>query len=281
MEFYKIETGYFKLDGGAMFGVVPKVLWQKIYPADENNQCNLAMRSLLIKDGEKLILIDTGLGDKQEEKFIRNFGLFGDDTMEKSFAKTPFTFEDVTDVILTHLHFDHCGGVLKYNKDKTQFISVFKNAKIWCSQQQWDLAMKPNAREKASFLKENIYPILETKQLQLFDKNFFLTPNVELRLSHGHTLGLILVYINYNNKNLVFTADLLPIVAHIPAAWVMSYDTYPLVTIDEKTALLNEALEKNQTLFFQHDFYTECCTLKQTEKGIRMDNAFKFEDFVF
>lgn len=280
MELYKIETGYFKLDGGAMFGVVPKVLWQKLYPADENNQCNLAMRSLLIKDGEKLILIDTGLGDKQDEKFIHNFGLFGDDTMEKSFAKTPFTFDDVTDLILTHLHFDHCGGVLKYNHDKTQFISVFKNAKIWCSQQQWDLAMKPNAREKASFLKENIYPILETKQLKLFDKNFFLTPNVELRLSHGHTLGLILVYINYNNKNLVFTADLLPIVAHIPAAWVMSYDTYPLVTIDEKTALLNEAIEKNQTLFFQHDFYTECCTLKQTEKGIRMDKALKFEEFV-
>ena len=280
MELYKIETGYFKLDGGAMFGVVPKVLWQKLYPADENNQCNLAMRSLLIKDGEKLILIDTGLGDKQDEKFIHNFGLFGDDTMEKSFAKTPFTFDDVTDVILTHLHFDHCGGVLKYNDDKTQFISVFKNAKIWCSQQQWDLAMKPNAREKASFLKENIYPILETKQLQFFDKNFFLTPNVELRLSHGHTLGLILVYINYNNKNLVFTADLLPIAAHIPAAWVMSYDTYPLVTIDEKTALLNEALEKNQTLFFQHDFYTECCTLKQTEKGIRMDKTLKFEEFL-
>lgn len=279
MKLYKIETGNFKLDGGAMFGVVPKVLWEKQYPADENNQCNLVMRCLLVEDEDRKILIDNGLGEKQDEKFLKNFGLFGDDSLEKSLKSHGFSFEDITDVVLTHLHFDHCGGTIKYDENRN-LVPAFPNAKIWSSKQQWELALNPNKREKASYFKENLLPMQESGKLQLFEENMFLTPNVEFRLIHGHTAGQTIVYIDYNGKTVVYTADLLPLVAQIPIAWVMSYDTLPLVTLDEKKALLEEAAEKNQILFFEHDYYTECCTVKMTEKGVRLDKALKFEEII-
>ncbi|MGA3013718.1 MAG: MBL fold metallo-hydrolase [Bacteroidales bacterium] len=274
MQLYPVNTGNLKLDGGAMFGVVPKVIWSKLYPCDDNNLCNWIMRCLLIVDGERKILIDTGIGAKQSEKFFSNYYLNGDSDLDKSLALHGFTVDDITDVILTHLHFDHCGDAIRWNSDKTDYIATFKNATYYIGRKQWDWATNPNNREKASFLKENILPIKEKGRLQFIDHDCELFPGISIRLFYGHTDGQVIPFINYHGKTLVFMADLLPSAAHIPLPYVMSYDTRPLITLEEKEMFLKETVEKNFILFFEHDLYHECCSLMDTEKGVRMKEAF-------
>jgi glyoxylase-like metal-dependent hydrolase (beta-lactamase superfamily II) len=273
MKLFSINTGYFKLDGGAMFGVVPKSIWNKLNPADENNMCTWAMRCLLIQDADRLILIDTGIGTKQEEKFFAHYFLHGNDSLGKSLAAHGFTTDDITDVILTHLHFDHCGGAIK--KDGDKFVPVFKNATFWSNQRHWQNATNPNVREKASFLKENILPIQESGQLKFIETHPNDFPDgIMIRQVFGHTDAMMLPQINYNGKTILYMADLLPSAAHIPLPYVMGYDMNPLVTLNEKENFLTEALQNNYILFFEHDPTIECCTLQMTEKGIRMDKSF-------
>ena len=300
MKLYSINTGYFKLDGGAMFGVVPKSMWNKLNPADENNMCSWALRCLLIEDEGKLILIDTGMGNKQNAKFFGHYYLHGDDTLEKSLAKHGFTKDDITDVFLTHLHFDHCGGSIE--KDGDKLIPAFKNATYWSNKNHWQWATQPNAREKASFLKENILPIQESGQLKFIEVNsekaeFIseslvvskntpplstlnspLSTHLDVLIANGHTNAMMLPKINYNGKTIVFMADLLPSAAHIPLPYVMGYDMFPLTTLNEKNAFLTEAVENNYSLFFEHDLVNECCTLQITEKGVRVKEVFKLSD---
>ncbi|MBC8489878.1 MAG: MBL fold metallo-hydrolase [Bacteroidetes bacterium] len=276
MELYKIETGNFKLDGGAMFGVVPKSLWNDVYPADENNLCNWAMRCLLVVEGDRKILIDNGIGDKQDEKFLKHYYLNGDDSLEKSLAAAGYSTDDITDMVLTHLHFDHCGGSIKKTGEE-QFETTFKNAKYWISKAQWELAVNPNRREKASFLKENILPIKESGQLQLVEKDGDLSNNFYVKLFNGHTDGQIIPYIKYNGKTIVFTADLIPSAAHVPVSYIMAYDTRPLVTLKEKEKFLMEAINNDYILFLEHDIYHEFCTIHDTEKGPRVKETFSLE----
>jgi glyoxylase-like metal-dependent hydrolase (beta-lactamase superfamily II) len=289
MKLYTINTGYFKLDGGAMFGVVPKSMWNKLNPADENNMCSWALRCLLIEDEDKLILVDTGMGDKQDAKFFGHYYLHGDDTMDKSLAKHGFTKDDITDVFLTHLHFDHCGGSIVRNGEK--LVPAFKNATYWSNEKHWAWATKPNDREKASFLKENILPLQESGQLKFFDIgmnttdqsklnvwNTAISKNISFFTVSGHTDAMMLPKINYNGKTIVYMADLLPSAAHIPLPYVMAYDMFPLTTLQEKKLFLTEALENNYMLFFEHDPLIECCTLQQTEKGIRQKETFKLSE---
>ncbi len=285
MKLYSINTGYFKLDGGAMFGVVPKSIWNKLNPSDENNLCNWAMRCLLIEDDDRLILIDNGIGNKQDEKFLGHYHLNGDDSLEKSLAKLGFDKNDITDVILTHLHFDHCGGsiIKEYNELKP----AFENATYWSNEEHWNWAKFPNEREKASFLKENFIPLEEQNIVKFIEEpseqtdklsssNF--TKNINIRFANGHTKAMMLPQINYNNKTIVYMADLLPSVAHIPLPYVMAYDMFPLITLNEKKSFLKEAVENNYLLFFEHDREIECCTLHKTEKGIRQKDVFNIAD---
>ncbi|MGV3630209.1 MAG: MBL fold metallo-hydrolase [Bacteroidota bacterium] len=282
MKLYPLETGNFKLDGGAMFGVVPKTIWQKTNPADENNMCSWAMRSLLIEDGKRLILVDCGIGDKQSEKFFAHYYMFGDATLESSLRQYGFHPDDITDVFLTHLHFDHCGGAIRWNKDRTGFEPVFKNAVYWSTEKHWQWATEPNPREKASFLTENIMPILESGQLQFvnrtgnYSENVF--PGFDVFFVDGHTESMMIPHIRYQGKTLVFLADLLPSTGHIPLPYVMGYDTRPLITIQEKKLFLDKAAEQEFVLFFEHDAVNECATLQHTEKGIRLKETFKFSD---
>lgn len=278
MRLYTIDTELFKLDGGAMFGVVPKSIWHKLNPADDNNMCNWAMRCLLIEDGNKLILIDNGLGNKQDAKFFAHYYLHGNDTLNKSLVKHGFAKDDITDVILTHLHFDHCGGSI--DKIDNKLVPAFKNAIYWSNERHWEWATKPNARERASFLKENILPIQESGQLKFVpDKEGYqLFDNMRIRYVNGHTEAMMLPQINYNGKTIVFMADLLPATFHIPLPYVMAYDMFPLTTLNEKRSFLNEALDNNYILFFEHDPFTECCTLQQTERGIREKEKMKLTD---
>jgi glyoxylase-like metal-dependent hydrolase (beta-lactamase superfamily II) len=297
MKLYSINAGYFKLDGGAMFGVVPKSMWNKLNPADENNMCSWALRCLLIEDEGKLILIDNGMGNKQDAKFFGHYYLHGDDTLENSLAKHGFTKDDITDVFLTHLHFDHCGGSIERDGDK--LVPAFKNATFWSNSAHWAWATEPNAREKASFLKENILPIQESGQLKFITVNSDLSvvsnerkpvinklqthqsplsTHLQVMIANGHTDAMMLPKINYNGKTIVFMADLLPSTAHIPLPYVMGYDMFPLTTLLEKHAFLNEAVENNYILFFEHDPINECCTLQMTEKGIRVKEVFKMGD---
>jgi len=278
MKLYPIETGNLMLDGGAMFGVVPKVVWNKVYPADENNLANWSMRCLLVEDEDRLILIDNGIGAKQDEKFLRHYYLNGDDTLEKSLAKHGFTPDDVTDMILTHLHFDHCGGSIKYNEDKSGYELAFRNATYWTSRQQYEWAVQPNRRESASFLKENIIPIEESGHLKLIEAEGEILPNIRVEIYNGHTEGQVIPFINYNGKTVVFMADLLPSVAHIPLPWIMAYDTRPLITLEEKKTFFKEAVENDYILFFEHDIYNECCILEIGEKGIQKSKTFKLRD---
>ncbi len=273
MKLFAIETGNLKLDGGAMFGVVPKVMWNKVYPADENNLCNWAMRCLLIDDGERRILIDNGIGDKQDEKFLKHYYLNGDDTLEKSLAKYGYTPDDITDNILTHLHFDHCGGSIKYDENKN-LVPAFKNATYWVSKPQFEWATNPNRREKASFLKENILPIQESGQLKLVEEEGEIIPNIYAKIFNGHTEGQIIPHVNVNGKTIAFMADLLPATVHVPMPWVMSYDTKPLITLKDKERFFKEALGKNVILFFEHDLYNECASIEMTEKGVRVKETF-------
>ena len=278
MKIYPIETGNFKLDGGAMFGVVPKTIWHKTNPADSNNLIDMSMRSMLIEDGNRLILIDTGLGAKQSNKFYSYYYLFGDFSLNSSLAKHGFHRDDVTDVFLTHLHFDHCGGAIEWNTDRTILQPVFKNAKFWSNEKHWDWAVEPNPREKASFLKENINPIKESGQLNFIDNNYKDQVGFDVLFMDGHTEKQMLPMISYQGKTIVFMADLLPTIGHIPLPYVMGYDTRPLLTIKEKAAFLNEAADKEYYLFLEHDAYNELCTVKHTEKGVRLKNTHKFTD---
>lgn len=277
MKLYSINAGHFKLDGGAMFGVVPKSMWKKLNPPDENNMCNWAMRCLLIEDEGRLILIDNGMGNKQDEKFFGHYYLNGEDTLEKSLAKYGFSKEDITDVFLTHLHFDHCGGSIEIVDEK--FVPAFSNATYWSNENHWKWATMPNDREKASFLKENILPIQESGKLKFIEtkEGIEFTKNVNLRFVNGHTESMMLPQINYKDKTIIYMADLLPSVAHIPIPYVMAYDTRPLETLKEKKSFLTEALEKDYILFFEHDREIECCNLQQTEKGIRSKYTFQLE----
>ena len=285
MKLYTINTGYFKLDGGAMFGVVPKSIWNKINPADENNLCSWALRCLLIEDGDRLILVDNGNGDKQDAKFFSHYYLHGDDTLDKSLAKHGFNRNDITDVFLTHLHFDHCGGSIIREGDK--LVPTFQNATYWSNKEHWDWAVHPNDREKASFLKENILPIEESGQLKFinvaeFSDNrlgsTFFTENISVRFVSGHTQAMMLPQIKYKDKAVVFVADLLPSAGHIPIPYVMAYDMFPLTTLNEKKSFLKEAVENNYILFFEHDPKIECCDLQMTERGIRPENYCKLEE---
>ncbi|TXI88136.1 MAG: MBL fold metallo-hydrolase [Crocinitomicaceae bacterium] len=282
MTIYPLNTGNFKLDGGAMFGVVPKTLWSKTNPADENNMCNWSMRSMLIQDGNRLILIDAGIGDKQSEKFFSHYYMNGTDSLTGNLEKLGFSKDDITDVFLTHLHFDHCGGAIQWNKDRTGFEPVFKNAIYWSTENHWKWATEPNPREKASFLSENILPIQESGQLQFvnrignFTTNVF--PNFDVLFVDGHTESMMIPHIRYNGKTIVFMADLLPSTGHIPLPYVMGYDTRPLITMTEKELFLNTAAEKEFVLFLEHDSVNECCTLQQTEKGVRLKDTFRFAE---
>ena len=285
MQLYSIDTGYFKLDGGAMFGVVPKTIWNKINPADENNLCPWAMRSLLIEDGNRLILIDNGIGDKQSDKFFKHYYLHGNNSLNSSLAGCGFSPDDITDVFLTHLHFDHCGGSVTRQNDK--LLPAFKNAVYWSNQKHWNWAVYPNEREKASFLKENILPIQENGQLEFIqdgkqvDNNLPIqtfTQNISIRFVDGHTESMMLPQINYNGKTIVYMADLLPSHGHIPIPYVMAYDMFPLTTLNEKKSFLHEALANDYILFFEHDPIHECCTLHDTEKGIRPKEFFRLEE---
>lgn len=274
MKLYSINAGYFKLDGGAMFGVVPKSMWQKLNPPDEKNLCNWAMRCLLVEHDRRLILIDNGMGNKQDEKFFGHYYLNGNDTLDKSMAKQGFTKNDITDVFLTHLHFDHCGGSIEKINDK--LLPAFKNATYWSNEKHWEWATNPNDREKASFLKENILPIKESGQLKFIDvkEGAEFAKDFNIRFVSGHTEAMMLPQINYDGKTVIFMADLLPSVAHIPIPYVMAYDTRPLETLNEKKSFLTEAQQNDYILFFEHDPAIECCNLQLTEKGIRSKETF-------
>jgi len=269
MKLFSINAGYFKLDGGAMFGVVPKSMWKKLNPPDENNLCNWAMRCMLIEDDGRLILIDNGMGNKQHEKFFSHYFLNGDDTLERSLEKYGFKKEDITDVFLTHLHFDHCGGSIEKSGDA--LVPAFRNATYWSNKKHWEWAINPNDREKASFLKENILPVKESGRLKFIDAEdgIAFTKNIRVRFVNGHTDSMMLPQIQFKDRTIVYMADLLPSVAHIPVPFVMAYDTRPLETLKEKKSFLNEALQKNYILFFEHDPEIECCNLQLTEKGVR------------
>lgn len=283
MKIYPIETGNFKLDGGAMFGVVPKSLWQRTNPADANNMISMSMRSMLIADGDRLILIDTGIGNKQDDKFLGYFHLYGDFSLDASLAEYGFHRDDITDIFLTHLHFDHCGGSIQWNKDRTFLEPAFKNAKFWSNANHWQWATEPNPREKASFLKENINPMESSGQLEfikLGDSNFIKNSELgfDIFLPDGHTEKQMIPHIKYQGKTIVFMADLLPTVGHIPLPYVMGYDTRPLLTMQEKYNFLNKAADENYFLFLEHDAYNELCTVKHTEKGVRLDKTFSFKN---
>jgi len=285
MKLYSVNTGFFKLDGGAMFGVVPKSMWNKVNPADENNMCSWALRSLLIEDEKRLILVDNGMGNKQDAKFFGFYYLHGEDTLDKSLARHGFHPNDITDVFLTHLHFDHCGGSII--KEGVKLIPAFKNATYWSNKEHWNWAVHPNDREKASFLEENILPINESGQLKFLDLPAAVNSklgaiqfgeNFLVRFVNGHTQAMMLPHLKYKNKTVVFMADLLPSQGHIPIPYVMAYDMFPLTTLTEKKLFLAEAVEKDYILFFEHDPQYECCNLHHTERGIRPKDFFKLEE---
>ena len=285
MKIYPIEAGNFKLDGGAMFGVVPKTIWNKTNPSDENNLIDIAARCMLIEDGNQLILIDNGMGNKQSEKFFGYYSLWGNHSLDKSLTKYGFHRDDVTDVFMTHLHFDHCGGSVNWNATKTGYEVAFKNAKFWTNENHWEWAIKPNAREKASFLSENILPILESGQL-----NFIKKPESDFGISvelgfgifyvDGHTEKMMLPHIQCQDKTIVFCADLIPTAGHLPIPYVMGYDTRPLLTLPEKTKFLNAAVEKNYYLWLEHDAHNQIITVENTEKGFRLKEVFNMEDIL-
>ena len=278
MKLHSIETGFFKLDGGAMFGVVPKSIWNKLNPADDNNMCNWAMRCLLVETDNRLVLIDNGLGDKQDEKFFSHYYLNGDDSLQKSLNKAGFSEKDITDVFLTHLHFDHCGGSVKWNNERTGYELTFPNATYWSNEKHWKTATQPNAREKASFLKENILPIQESGRLKFLKEGEELLPGFKTFFVYGHTEAMMLPVIQYKGRTVVYCADLIPSSGHIPIPYVMAYDMNPLITLEEKSKFLKEAVQEDYILFFEHDPKTECCSLQATERGPRAKEMMKIAD---
>jgi glyoxylase-like metal-dependent hydrolase (beta-lactamase superfamily II) len=285
MKLYSIETGNFKLDGGGMFGVVPKTIWNKTNPADANNLIDIAARCLLIEDGKRLTLIDTGMGNKQSEKFFGYYSLWGTHSLDKSLAKYGFHRNDITDVFLTHLHFDHCGGCVQWNAAKTGYELAFKNAKYWTNENHWQWATKPNIREKASFLSENILPIQESGQLHFIKSpETDFTQKSELGFGiyfvDGHTEKMMIPHIQYQDKTICFMADLIPTVGHLPLPYVMGYDTRPLLTMPEKAKFLNAAADNNYYLFMEHDAHNEIITVQHTEKGVRLNEVLKCHEIL-
>jgi len=283
MKLYQINSGNFKLDGGAMFGVVPKSIWQKTNPADANNMIDIAANCLLIEDGQRLILIDAGMGHKQSDKFFGYYHLWGNDTLEKSLASYGFHQDDITDVFLTHLHFDHCGGAIEWNNDHTGYEPAFKNARFWSNKDHWNWATNPNKREKASFLKENILPMQDSGQLtfaalpkEKLVKNSEL--GFDIFFADGHTDKQMIPLIKYQNKTIAFMADLLPTVGHLPLPYIMGYDTRPLLSLDEKEMFLNMAADENFYLFLEHDAYNQIITVQRTERGVRLKEVFSTKD---
>jgi len=284
MKLYPINAGNFKLDGGAMFGVVPKSLWQRTNPADSNNMIDIAARCLLIEDGNRLILIDTGMGNKQSDKFFGYYYLWGNDSIDSALKQHGFHHDDITDVFMTHLHFDHCGGSVQWNTNQTGYETAFKNAKYWTNEKHWNWAIHPNNREKASFLKENIIPIQDSGQLYftgLPQGNTLLNSELgfDIFFADGHTEKQMIPLINYKGKTIAFMADLLPTVGHLPIPFVMGYDTRPLLTLSEKELFLNTAADKNYYLFLEHDAHNEIITVKHTEKGVRLNEVLSLNDF--
>lgn len=285
MKIYPIESGNFKLDGGAMFGVVPKAIWNKTNPADANNLIDIAARCMLIEEGNRLTLIDTGMGNKQSEKFFGYYSLWGEDTLDKSLAKYGFHREDITDVFMTHLHFDHCGGCVNWNKEKTGYEVAFKKATYWTNENHWEWATKPNPREKASFLSENILPMQESGHLNFIkrsDSDYGISDELNFGILYvdGHTEKQMIPHIQYKDKTIVFMADLLATAGHIPLPYVMGYDTRPLLTLSEKEKFLNEAAEKNFYLWLEHDAHNPIITVEKTEKGVRLKETFQLEDIL-
>jgi glyoxylase-like metal-dependent hydrolase (beta-lactamase superfamily II) len=280
MQIHVLNTGFFKLDGGAMFGVVPKTIWQKTNPADDFNMCTWAMRSLLIEDGNRLILVDTGIGNKQSDKFFSHYFLHGTDSLDGNLQKLGFSKDDITDVFLTHLHFDHCGGSIEWNESKSGYRPAFNNATFWSTENHWEWATRPNPREKASFLSENILPIQESGQLKFLQRQDNFTSNcfrnMDVLFVDGHTDSMMIPHVTYKGRTIVFMADLLPSVGHIPLPYVMGYDTRPLITLSEKETFLNRAADEEFILFFQHDSVNECCTVHHSEKGVRLKETFAF-----
>jgi glyoxylase-like metal-dependent hydrolase (beta-lactamase superfamily II) len=278
MKLHTVDTGFFKLDGGAMFGVVPKSLWQRTNPADADNLCTWAMRCLLIEDGNRLILVDNGIGNKQDNNFLKHYHLHGDATLEKSLATLGFSKQDITDVFLTHLHFDHCGGSVAWNSDRSGYEMNFQNATYWSNERHWQWATVPNRREQASFLKENILPIRESGQLKFIENTGKWLPNIDIFFANGHTDAQMIPLIRYKEKTIAFMADLLPSVGHFPLPYVMGYDTRPLLTMEEKERFLNTAAANDYVLFFEHDPINECCTVITTDKGVRARDTFRLSE---
>lgn len=283
MQLYPIESGNFKLDGGAMFGVVPKSIWQRTNPADANNMIDIAARCLLIEDGNRLILVDTGMGDKQNDKFFGYYYLWGHNSIDNSLKQLGFHRDDITDVFMTHLHFDHCGGSIQWNKDRTGYEPAFKNARFWSNKEHWNWATQPNNREKASFLKENILPMQESGQLRftgLPEDRLLKDSDLGFAIffADGHTDKQMIPIIKYKDKTIAFMADLLPTVGHLPLPFVMGYDTRPLLTLDEKELFLNTAADHNYYLFLEHDAHHQIITVKHTEKGVRLDQTYTTQD---
>ncbi|MCX8079996.1 MAG: MBL fold metallo-hydrolase [Bacteroidia bacterium] len=277
MQLFTVHAGFFKLDGGAMFGVVPKSIWNKINPADENNMCSWAMRCLLVQDGNRNILIDNGIGNKQDEKFFSYYYLHGNETLDGSLKKIGLSRNDITDVVLTHLHFDHCGGSIEKTNDG-KFVPAFPNARYWSNEEHWNWAVNPNAREKASFLKENIIPIQESGQLNFLKKGENLTEHLSFEWVYGHTEAMMLPKLKYKGKTLLFMADLVPSSGHVPLPYVMAYDMRPLQTLSEKEKILSQLADEEGILFFEHDPQTECATIERTEKGFRVKDKFMLSE---
>lgn len=285
MKIYPIEAGNFKLDGGAMFGVVPKVIWNKTNPADANNLIDIAARCLLIEEGDRLILIDTGMGNKQSDKFFGYYSPWGDFSLDTSLAQKGFHRDDITDVFMTHLHFDHCGGSINWNKDRSGYEPAFKNATFWTNENHWKWATEPNAREKASFLKENLLPMQESGQLKFIERpdgNFKINSELgfDILFVDGHTEKQMIPYINYNGKTIVFCGDLLATAGHVPVPYVMGYDTRPLLTLDEKAQFMKQAADKGYYLFLEHDAHNEIITVEHTERGVRLKDVFTTQEIL-
>lgn len=283
MKLYPIEAGNFKLDGGAMFGVVPKSIWNKTNPADANNMIDIAARCLLVEEGDRLILIDTGMGDKQNEKFFSYYYQWGNHSLDKSLQRYGFQRDDITDVFMTHLHFDHCGGSVGWNKDRTGYEPAFRNARFWTNKEHWDWAIHPNAREKASFLRENILPLQESGQLHFIERqggDFQESSELGFGILFvdGHTEKQMIPHIIIDGKTLVFMADLLPTAGHIPLPYVMGYDTRPLLTLPEKQKFLSRAASEGFFLFLEHDAHNQIIILQETEKGVRLERSYTFDE---
>jgi len=277
MKLYTIEAGRFKLDGGAMFGVVPKSLWQPLYPSDENNMCSWAMRCLLVEEGNRLTLIDTGMGSKQSDKFFSYYFLHGEDSLDSSLQRAGFHRNDITDVFLTHLHFDHCGGAVEWNTKRDGYRPAFDKARYWSNERHWNWAVQPNAREKASFLKENILPLQESGQLEFVNEST-KPMDFEIEYVFGHTEAMMLPLITYRGRKILYMADLCPSIVHLPIPWVMAYDTRPLETLQEKERIFKRCVEEEWVLYFEHDKDTVCATLQMTEKGIRLKETFALNE---